>query len=85
MPKMLRLAATLELSSASGSMGGNAILSVHIMSEDGNILSFNKEEKAGSPYKFTPDKILYNPEKGSILIKIADAEDLDQMSKVRVV
>ena len=85
MPKMLRLAATLELSTASGSMGGNAILSVHIMSEDGNILSFNEEERAGSPYKFKPDKILYNPEKGSILVKIADADGQEQISKVRVV
>ena len=82
---MLRVAATLELSTAIGCMDGNSILSVIIMSEDGNIPPFNKEERAGSPYKFTPDKILYNPEKGSILIKIADADGQEQMSQVRVI
>ena len=82
---MLRVAATLELSTAIGCMDGNSILSVHIMSEDGNIPPFNEEERAGSPYKFTPDKILYNPEKGSILIKIADANGQEQKSQVRVI
>ena len=84
-PKMLRLDATLELSTASGSMDGKSVLRVHIMIETGDNLSFNEEERAGSPYKFTPDKILYNQEKGSILIKIADADDPDQMSKVQIV
>ena len=84
-PKMLRLDATLELSTARGSMGGKSVLRVHIMIETGDNLPFNEEDRTGSPYKFTPDKILYNQEKGSILIKIANTDDLDQMSKVRVV